>query len=125
AEDIEQRDQRLRMAKAEARRKQLKAFFQEWWDHKLSQDDRESLTLASQLYSNLGACHVMKEEWELAVQATTNAVELQPHFVRALLRRANANRHLDRYEEAIADVQMALEYEPNNSTAREMMRTLP
>lgn len=54
-------------------------------------------------YANLAACHLKTKHFEDAVQDSTAALELQPEYVKALLRRAAAYEELDDLEHALAD----------------------
>ena len=54
-------------------------------------------------YANLAACHLRTKHFEDAVQDSTAALELEPEYVKALLRRAAAYEELDDLEHALAD----------------------
>ncbi|TPX14424.1 uncharacterized protein E0L32_005388 [Thyridium curvatum] len=54
-------------------------------------------------YSNRAACHNAKLEWQKVVDDTTAAIGLDPEYVKALNRRANAYDHLGKYSEALLD----------------------
>lgn len=54
-------------------------------------------------YSNRAACHNALSEWEKVVEDTTAAINLDPTYVKALNRRANAYEHLERYSESLLD----------------------
>ncbi|KAI1178610.1 mitochondrial precursor protein [Nemania sp. FL0916] len=54
-------------------------------------------------YSNRAACYNAFGEWEKVVEDTTAAVNLDPLYVRALNRRANAYEHLGKYSESLLD----------------------
>ncbi len=54
-------------------------------------------------YANLAACHLKTKHFEDAVQDSTAALELEPEYVKALLRRAAAYEELDDLEHALAD----------------------
>ncbi|KAL2023781.1 hypothetical protein VTK56DRAFT_1048 [Thermocarpiscus australiensis] len=54
-------------------------------------------------YSNRAACHNALSEWEKVVEDTTAAINLDPEYVKALNRRANAYDHLGKYSEALLD----------------------
>ncbi|KAI1327324.1 mitochondrial precursor protein [Xylariaceae sp. FL0255] len=55
-------------------------------------------------YSNRAACYNALSEWEKVVEDTTAAVNLDPLYVKALNRRANAYEHLQQYSDALLDV---------------------
>ncbi|KAL2268752.1 hypothetical protein VTJ83DRAFT_3598 [Remersonia thermophila] len=54
-------------------------------------------------YSNRAACYHALGDWEKVVEDTTAAVNLDPEYVKALNRRANAYDHLGKYSEALID----------------------
>ncbi|KAJ2971508.1 hypothetical protein NUW58_g9399 [Xylaria curta] len=54
-------------------------------------------------YSNRAACYNALSEWEKVVEDTTAAVSLDPLYVKALNRRANAYEHLEKYSESLLD----------------------
>jgi import receptor subunit TOM70 len=54
-------------------------------------------------YSNRAACYNALGDWEKVVEDTTAAVTLDPEYIKALNRRANAYDHLEKYSEALLD----------------------
>ncbi len=54
-------------------------------------------------YSNRAACYNALLQWEQVVEDTTAALNLDPEYVKALNRRANAYDHLAKYSEALLD----------------------
>jgi len=54
-------------------------------------------------YSNRAACYNALSEWEMVVEDTTAAINLDPEYIKALNRRANAYDHLAKYSEALLD----------------------
>lgn len=54
-------------------------------------------------YSNRAACYNALSEWEKVVEDTTAALTLDPVYVKALNRRANAYEHLEKYSESLLD----------------------
>lgn len=54
-------------------------------------------------YSNRAACWNALGNWEKVVEDTTAAVTLDPEYIKALNRRANAYDHLGKYSEALLD----------------------
>ncbi|KAK3901477.1 hypothetical protein C8A05DRAFT_34851 [Staphylotrichum tortipilum] len=54
-------------------------------------------------YSNRAACHNALSSWNKVVEDTTAALNLDPEYVKALNRRANAYDHLGKYSEALLD----------------------
>ena len=54
-------------------------------------------------YSNRAACYNALSEWEKVIDDTTNAINLNNEYVKALNRRAVAYEHLDKNSEALLD----------------------
>ncbi|KAG7137509.1 Mitochondrial import receptor subunit tom70 like protein [Verticillium longisporum] len=54
-------------------------------------------------YSNRAACFNALGDWDKVVEDTTAAINLDPEYVKALNRRANAYEHLKMYGEALLD----------------------
>ncbi|KAI5203537.1 hypothetical protein AUEXF2481DRAFT_370814 [Aureobasidium subglaciale EXF-2481] len=54
-------------------------------------------------YSNRAACWNAMSNWERVIEDTTAAVNLDPEYVKALNRRANAYEQTDKYSEALLD----------------------
>ncbi|KAJ4302321.1 TOM (translocase of outer membrane) complex component [Collariella sp. IMI 366227] len=54
-------------------------------------------------YSNRAACYNALSDWDKVVEDTTAAISLDPEYIKALNRRANAYDHLGKYSEALLD----------------------
>ncbi|KAL1874406.1 hypothetical protein VTK73DRAFT_332 [Phialemonium thermophilum] len=54
-------------------------------------------------YSNRAACYNARGQWDKVVEDTTAALNLDPQYIKALNRRANAYDHLGKYSEALLD----------------------
>jgi len=54
-------------------------------------------------YSNRAACYNAMSNWEKVAEDTTAALALDPEYVKALNRRANAYEQLEKYSEALLD----------------------
>ena len=54
-------------------------------------------------YSNRAACHNATNNWQGVVDDSTAALSLDPEYIKALNRRANAYDHLSMYSEALLD----------------------
>ncbi|KAK4125837.1 TPR-like protein, partial [Parathielavia appendiculata] len=54
-------------------------------------------------YSNRAACYNALSQWDKVVEDTTAAISLDPEYIKALNRRANAYDHLGKYSEALLD----------------------
>ncbi|KAK9421494.1 putative Mitochondrial import receptor subunit tom-70 [Seiridium unicorne] len=77
-----------------------------------SKDYNKAINLYSQailckpdpiFYSNRAACYNALSVWDKVVEDTTAAVSLDPTYVKALNRRANAYEHLEQFSEALLD----------------------
>ncbi|KAI1476273.1 mitochondrial outer membrane 72K protein [Daldinia eschscholtzii] len=54
-------------------------------------------------YSNRAACYNAQSVWDKVVEDTTAAINLDPTYVKALNRRANAYEHLSQFSESLLD----------------------
>lgn len=54
-------------------------------------------------YSNRAACYNAQSVWDKVVEDTTAAISLDPTYVKALNRRANAYEHLSQFSESLLD----------------------
>lgn len=54
-------------------------------------------------FSNRAACYNALGDWDKVVEDTTAALNLDPTYVKALNRRANAYEHLEHYSDALLD----------------------
>lgn len=77
------------------------------------------------MYSNRAACRLHLEQYELAIKDCTKAVELNPQYLKALLRRAELNEKTEKLEDALKDYQKVLEMDPSQHSAREACLRLP
>lgn len=57
------------------------------------------------LYSNRAACYLRLNKYEEAIKDCTRAIELEPNYVKAIMRRANAAFHLGRWKQSAEDFQ--------------------
>ncbi|KAL2524054.1 Octicosapeptide/Phox/Bem1p (PB1) domain-containing protein [Abeliophyllum distichum] len=73
-------------------------------------------------HSNKAACLMQMKpiDYDTVISECTMALQVQPRFVRALLRRARAFEAIGKYEMATQDVQALLVSDPNNQDALEM-----
>ncbi|KAL5539014.1 hypothetical protein UlMin_043910 [Ulmus minor] len=83
-----------------------------------------SVELRSTCHSNRGICFLKLGKYEDTVKECTKAVELNPSYVKALVRRGEAHEKLEHFEEAIADMKKILELDPSNDQARKSIRRL-
>jgi len=81
-------------------------------------NDPSADELRAQCYLNRAICEINLKNYLGAVTESTKALELDPNYVKALMRRAQANESLDKFEEALSDVKKALELDPSNKVAR-------
>ncbi|KAL4859108.1 hypothetical protein ACK3TF_000883 [Chlorella vulgaris] len=62
---------------------------------------------AALLHSNKAACHMMHKRYTEAVAECTEALDGQPNFFKALIRRAKAYEQMGQHKQALADLQRA------------------
>jgi tetratricopeptide (TPR) repeat protein len=77
-------------------------------------------------HSNRAACLMQMKpiDYEAVIAECTMALQVQPRFVRAILRRARAFEALGKYEMAMQDVQVLLGADPNHGDALDIARRL-
>ncbi|KAL3614963.1 Protein clmp1 [Castilleja foliolosa] len=77
-------------------------------------------------HSNKAACLMLIKpiDYETVISECNLALHVQPHFVRALLRRARAFEAIGKYEMALHDVQSLLLADPNHADALEIVGRL-
>jgi tetratricopeptide (TPR) repeat protein len=75
-------------------------------------------------YCNRAACLLELGRNDEAVKDCTQALEFDPNYVKALLRRSKAHEKLDQLEEALADLDAALVLEPNMKGLRQDRNTM-
>ncbi|KAI4295970.1 hypothetical protein L6164_035963 [Bauhinia variegata] len=77
-------------------------------------------------HSNRAACLMQMKpiDYETVIAECTMALQVQPRFVRALLRRARAFEAIGKYEMAMQDVQVLLGADPNHRDALEIAQRL-
>uniref|UniRef100_A0A8C7QKJ8 Tetratricopeptide repeat domain 1 n=1 Tax=Oncorhynchus mykiss TaxID=8022 RepID=A0A8C7QKJ8_ONCMY len=71
------------------------------------------------LFSNRAAARLHLDKNEKAIADCTKAIELNPNYMRAILRRAELYEKTDKLDEALEDYKAALEKDPNLPAARE------
>ncbi|XP_052199153.1 uncharacterized protein LOC127806129 [Diospyros lotus] len=83
-----------------------------------------SLELRSICHANRGLCFLKLVKYEDSIKECTKALELNPNYVKALLRRGEAHEKLEHYEEAIADLKKILELDQSDVQARRTIQRL-
>uniref|UniRef100_A0A2P2IWT1 Uncharacterized protein MANES_14G148900 n=1 Tax=Rhizophora mucronata TaxID=61149 RepID=A0A2P2IWT1_RHIMU len=74
--------------------------------------------LRSICYANRAICFLRLGKYEDTIKECTKALELNPSYVKALVRRGEAHEKLEHFEEAIADKKKILELDPLNDQAK-------
>ncbi|KAK1788202.1 hypothetical protein P4O66_016662 [Electrophorus voltai] len=77
------------------------------------------------LFSNRAAARLHLDKKEAAIRDCSKAIELNPNYVRAILRRAELYEKTDKLDEALEDYKTALEKNPGIPAAREACMRLP
>ncbi|GFW72750.1 tetratricopeptide repeat protein 1 [Trichonephila clavipes] len=77
------------------------------------------------LYANRAAARISLEKNDAAVLDCNKAIELNPNYLKALLRRAQLHKKMDSLERALEDYQKILELDRGNAEARAACATLP
>lgn len=77
------------------------------------------------LFSNRAAARLHLDLKEQAISDCSRALELDPDYLRALLRRAELYEQTEKLDEALEDYQKVLERDPNNAAARQAAVRLP
>eukprot|EP00244_Chara_vulgaris_P001164 TRINITY_DN11832_c0_g1_i1.p1 TRINITY_DN11832_c0_g1~~TRINITY_DN11832_c0_g1_i1.p1 ORF type:complete len:232 (-),score=39.97 TRINITY_DN11832_c0_g1_i1:607-1302(-) len=75
-------------------------------------------------HANRAICFLQQAEYVNAVKESTLALELNPNYVKALLRRAQAREKLDQLEESLQDMKKVMELDPHDKQAQEAVRRL-
>eukprot|EP01130_Rhizamoeba_saxonica_P001921 TRINITY_DN1173_c1_g1_i1.p1 TRINITY_DN1173_c1_g1~~TRINITY_DN1173_c1_g1_i1.p1 ORF type:complete len:192 (-),score=56.07 TRINITY_DN1173_c1_g1_i1:40-615(-) len=73
--------------------------------------------IKSVLYSNRAACYTRLENWDNVVKDCELSLEINPEYIRPLLRRAAAQQQLEEYRESLKDYNKILELDPTNKEA--------
>ncbi|GFR59804.1 tetratricopeptide repeat protein 1-like [Elysia marginata] len=70
------------------------------------------------MYANRAACKMKQECFEDAIADSSSALELHPHYLKAMLRRAELYEKTDKLDEALKDYQKVVELDPSQHAAR-------
>lgn len=84
----------------------------------LAPDMPSSVELRSICHANRATCFLKLGKHQDTIKECSKALELNPTYMKALIRRAEAHAKLEQYEEAIADNKKILEIDPSNDQAR-------
>uniref|UniRef100_H2YBQ5 Uncharacterized protein n=1 Tax=Ciona savignyi TaxID=51511 RepID=H2YBQ5_CIOSA len=79
----------------------------------------------SVLYANRGASFMASGENDKAIEDCSEAVKLNPDYLRARLRRAQLYENTEKLDEALEDYKFALEKDPSLHQARQALIRLP
>ncbi|XP_073680871.1 tetratricopeptide repeat protein 1 [Garra rufa] len=77
------------------------------------------------LFSNRAAARLHQDKKDSAISDCSKAIELNPNYVRAILRRAELYEKTDKLDEALEDYKTVLEKDPGIPAAREACMRLP
>lgn len=83
-----------------------------------------SSEVCSMCHANRAVCFLKLEKFNDTIKECTKALELNPSYIKALFRRAEAHEKLEHYEEAIADWKKVMELDPSNDQAGRNIRRL-
>uniref|UniRef100_A0A5B7A411 Putative Tetratricopeptide repeat (TPR)-like superfamily protein n=1 Tax=Davidia involucrata TaxID=16924 RepID=A0A5B7A411_DAVIN len=81
-------------------------------------DTPSSVEIRSICHANRGTCFVKLGQYKDAIEQCSKALELNPKYVKALLRRGEAHEKLENFEEAIADMKKILELDESHVQAK-------
>ncbi|XP_051023467.1 tetratricopeptide repeat protein 1 [Acomys russatus] len=79
----------------------------------------------SVLFSNRAAARMKQDKKEVAISDCSKAIQLNPSYIRAILRRAELYEKTDKLDEALEDYKSVLEKDPSVHQAREACMRLP
>ncbi|XP_047048977.1 tetratricopeptide repeat protein 1-like [Lolium rigidum] len=74
--------------------------------------------ICSACYSNRAVCFLKLGKYDETIKECTKALDLNPSYLKALLRRGEAHEKLEHYDEAIADMKRVIEVDPANEQAK-------
>ncbi|KAI8420440.1 hypothetical protein MSG28_008930 [Choristoneura fumiferana] len=99
---------------------------QEKWDEAIACYNRaiELVKDDAIYYANRGLCYLKKDSLHQAETDCTEALRLDPTYVKALQRRATARERLGSLRAASHDLSEVLKYEPHNGPARKQLEVI-
>ncbi|XP_007464473.1 PREDICTED: tetratricopeptide repeat protein 1 [Lipotes vexillifer] len=77
------------------------------------------------LFSNRAAARMKQDKKEMAISDCSKAIQLNPSYIRAILRRAELYEKTDKLDEALEDYKSILGKDPSVHQAREACMRLP
>ncbi|KVH93728.1 tetratricopeptide repeat protein 1-like [Cynara cardunculus var. scolymus] len=77
-----------------------------------------SVEIRSICHNNRATCFFKLGKYEDSIKECTKALELNPTYMKPLVRKAEAHEKLENYDESIADLKKILELDPSNQQAR-------
>ncbi|XP_010941509.1 uncharacterized protein [Elaeis guineensis] len=83
-----------------------------------------SSEVCSICHANRAVCFLKLEKFNDTIKECTKALELNPSYIKALIRRAEAHEKVEHYEEAVADWKKIVDLDPSNDQARRNIRRL-
>lgn len=75
----------------------------------------------ARVFANRALTYIRLKNFTLAEQDCDSALNLEPNYTKALIRRGTARHHRANYEQAIQDFHLVLEMEPNNTEVRKLL----
>lgn len=90
------------------------------YDHaiQLAPEMSSSAEIRAICHNNRATCFFKLEKYEDSVKECTKALELNPTYMKPLLRKSEAHEKLENYDDAIAVLKKILELDPSNHQAR-------
>ncbi|PWA67777.1 acetyltransferase A, auxiliary subunit [Artemisia annua] len=90
------------------------------YDHaiQLAPEMSSSAEIRAICHNNRATCFFKLEKYEDSVKECTKALELNPTYMKPLLRKAEAHEKLENYDDAITVLKKILELDPSNHQAK-------
>jgi DnaJ family protein C protein 7 len=86
------------------------------------ENDPINKSLNAQLYCNMSACQSKLGNWEEAISSATKAIELNPQYLKAYVRRAQCYQQVGKHEEAKRDYHKATEIDPESTELKKKLK---
>ncbi|XP_026402177.1 tetratricopeptide repeat protein 1-like [Papaver somniferum] len=84
----------------------------------IAADMPASIEIRSICHANRAACFSNSGRYEETIKECNKALELNPAYMKALIRRGEAHEKLEHFEEAVIDMKKIVELDPSNNQAR-------